>query len=147
MPARLKIIRFAVIPDALPALSSITLYMWEFSVRASTILGVVGAGGIGQELKNSRRPFAVRSCVDDSCHRAGDGLGDRLRQRMAAAALIMTDVLVARGLSKRFGDRIALDDVSLKVAAGEFVAVLGASGSGKTTLFRCLARLTELDAG
>lgn len=50
---RLKIIRFAVLPDALPSLTSITLYMWEFSVRASTILGVVGAGGIGQELKNS----------------------------------------------------------------------------------------------
>jgi phosphonate transport system permease protein len=50
---RLKIIRFAVLPDALPSLASITLYMWEFSVRASTILGVVGAGGIGQELKNS----------------------------------------------------------------------------------------------
>ena len=37
----------------LPSLSSITLYMWEWSVRASTVLGVVGAGGIGQELKNS----------------------------------------------------------------------------------------------
>jgi phosphonate transport system permease protein len=32
---------------------SITLYIWEWSVRASTVLGVVGAGGIGQELKNS----------------------------------------------------------------------------------------------
>lgn len=59
----------------------------------------------------------------------------------------MNEILEAKGLSKRFGDRIALDDVSLRVSAGEFVAVLGASGSGKTTLFRCLARLTELDAG
>jgi phosphonate transport system permease protein len=50
---KLKIIRFAVLPDALPGLTSIMLYMWEFSVRASTILGVVGAGGVGQELKNS----------------------------------------------------------------------------------------------
>ncbi len=50
---RLKVIRHAVLPDVLPGLSSIILYMWEFSVRASTILGVVGAGGIGQELKNS----------------------------------------------------------------------------------------------
>ena len=32
---------------------SITLFWWEFNVRASTVLGVVGAGGIGQELKNS----------------------------------------------------------------------------------------------
>ena len=50
---RLKVIRYALIPDVLPSLSSITLYMWEWSVRASTVLGVVGAGGIGQELKNS----------------------------------------------------------------------------------------------
>jgi phosphonate transport system permease protein len=50
---RLKVIRYALIPDVLPSLSSTTLYMWEFSVRASTVLGIVGAGGIGQELKNS----------------------------------------------------------------------------------------------
>ncbi len=51
--SRLKVIRYALIPDVLPSLTSITLYMWEWSVRASTVLGVVGAGGIGQELKNS----------------------------------------------------------------------------------------------
>jgi len=50
---RLKIISYALVPDVLPALASITLYMWEFNVRSSTVLGVVGAGGIGQELKNS----------------------------------------------------------------------------------------------
>jgi phosphonate transport system permease protein len=50
---RLKVIRYALLPDVLPSLSSITLYFWEWSVRASTVLGVVGAGGIGQELKNS----------------------------------------------------------------------------------------------
>lgn len=50
---RLKVIRYALLPDVLPSLSSITLYFWEWSIRASTVLGVVGAGGIGQELKNS----------------------------------------------------------------------------------------------
>jgi phosphonate transport system permease protein len=50
---RLKVIRYALVPDVLPSLASITLYMWEWSIRASTVLGVVGAGGIGQELKNS----------------------------------------------------------------------------------------------
>jgi len=33
--------------------ASTSLFWWEFNVRASTVLGVVGAGGIGQELKNS----------------------------------------------------------------------------------------------
>jgi phosphonate transport system permease protein len=50
---RLKVISYALLPDVLPNLTSITLYVWEFNVRASTVLGVVGAGGIGQELKNS----------------------------------------------------------------------------------------------
>jgi phosphonate transport system permease protein len=50
---RLKIFLHVQLPDALPGLASILLYMWEFNVRASTVLGVVGAGGIGQELKNS----------------------------------------------------------------------------------------------
>jgi phosphonate transport system permease protein len=36
-----------------PNLVSTGLFWWEFNVRASTVLGVVGAGGIGQELKNS----------------------------------------------------------------------------------------------
>jgi phosphonate transport system ATP-binding protein len=48
------------------------------------------------------------------------------------------------GLSKRFGDRVVLDDVSFEVAAGEVVAILGASGAGKTTLFRCV---TPSDSG
>lgn len=44
---------WAVLPDALPTLLSTALFWWEFNVRASTVLGVVGAGGIGQELKSS----------------------------------------------------------------------------------------------
>jgi phosphonate transport system permease protein len=46
-------ITYALLPDILPVLLSTTLFWWEFNVRASTVLGVVGAGGIGQELKNS----------------------------------------------------------------------------------------------
>jgi phosphonate transport system permease protein len=51
--SRLKVIVFALVPDALPSMVSVGLFWWEFNVRASTVLGVVGAGGIGQELKNS----------------------------------------------------------------------------------------------
>jgi phosphonate transport system permease protein len=50
---RLKVIVYALLPDAWPSFTSVALYFWEFNVRASTVLGVVGAGGIGQELKNS----------------------------------------------------------------------------------------------
>jgi phosphonate transport system permease protein len=50
---RLTAIAYALFPDILPVLASTSLFWWEFNVRASTVLGVVGAGGIGQELKNS----------------------------------------------------------------------------------------------
>jgi osmoprotectant transport system ATP-binding protein len=50
-------------------------------------------------------------------------------------------------VSKRFGGVVALDDVNLRVAAGERVALVGESGSGKTTLLRCFNRMVEPDAG
>lgn len=42
-----------LVPQALPEGASALLYVWEFNIRASTVLGLVGAGGLGQELKNA----------------------------------------------------------------------------------------------
>ena len=42
---------------------------------------------------------------------------------------------------------VAVDDVSLEVAEGEFLAIVGGSGSGKTTLLRLTNRLIEADGG
>ena len=47
--------------------------------------------------------------------------------------------LAARSLSKRFGDRTALRDVSFELYAGELVAIIGPNGAGKTTLLSILA--------
>lgn len=46
------------------------------------------------------------------------------------------------GLTKTFGETVALEDVSFEIADGEFVIVLGVSGSGKSTLLRCMNGLT-----
>jgi osmoprotectant transport system ATP-binding protein len=56
-------------------------------------------------------------------------------------------VLEASGVRKRYGAVTALDDVSLRVYAGECVALVGESGSGKTTLLRTFNRLVEPDGG
>ncbi|HEY7705236.1 MAG TPA: ABC transporter ATP-binding protein [Acidimicrobiia bacterium] len=56
-------------------------------------------------------------------------------------------MLTVNGLTKAFGDRVALDHVSLEVDDGETLAVLGPSGCGKSTLLRVVAGLTLPDAG
>ena len=51
------------------------------------------------------------------------------------------------GLSKRFGDRLAVDDASFTAPAGQVTAVLGPNGAGKTTTFRMLLGLARPSAG
>jgi ABC-2 type transport system ATP-binding protein len=56
-------------------------------------------------------------------------------------------VLAARDLTRRFGDRIAVDHVSLELARGKVLALLGPNGSGKTTTLRMLAGLIAPTSG
>jgi ABC-type Fe3+/spermidine/putrescine transport system ATPase subunit len=56
-------------------------------------------------------------------------------------------LLELRALSKNFGARSVLRDISLALAAGEFLTILGESGSGKTTLLRLIAGFEQLSSG
>ena len=51
------------------------------------------------------------------------------------------------GLTRRYGTRLALDDVSFRVPAGRIVGLLGANGAGKSTLLRTAAGLQPPDRG
>lgn len=55
--------------------------------------------------------------------------------------------LEVRRISKHFGDNVVLQDVSLTVAKGEVLVIIGPSGSGKSTLLRCICQLEPIDQG
>ena len=59
----------------------------------------------------------------------------------------MTQLLEARGLSKRFGGVLALDGLDLDVAPNEILGFIGPNGSGKTTFFNVITGIYGADAG
>jgi ABC-2 type transport system ATP-binding protein len=66
---------------------------------------------------------------------------------LSSAASLFPDALAVKNLSKSFGARRAVDDVSFSVRTGEFVALLGPNGAGKSTLFQMLSGLFVADSG
>ncbi|MFB3817555.1 MAG: phosphonate ABC transporter, permease protein PhnE [Candidatus Methylomirabilales bacterium] len=61
--SRAAVLLYAMIPQSLPQLLSYTLYRWECAVRASAILGFVGAGGLGQQIELSMRMFQFNEVI------------------------------------------------------------------------------------
>jgi spermidine/putrescine ABC transporter ATP-binding subunit len=67
--------------------------------------------------------------------------------KSAARAGAGTALLSIRNVAKHFGKNVVLRDISLDVAEGEFLTILGESGSGKTTLLRIIAGFESASAG
>jgi phosphonate transport system permease protein len=82
-----QVIWHAVLPQVMPQLADTTIYRWEFNFRASTVLGAVGAGGIGFELIAALRILeyaqvsAILICVL-VCVTVVDGIGATLRRAL-----------------------------------------------------------------
>lgn len=85
--SRLQVITHAVLPQVLPQLADITIYRWEYHFRASAVLGIVGAGGIGFELMAALRLIqydgvAAILLTILACVVVVDGIGATLRRRL-----------------------------------------------------------------
>ena len=59
----------------------------------------------------------------------------------------MENIIQCQGISKRFGEKVALDDVSLDIPEGKIFGLLGPNGAGKTTLIRIINRITIPNSG
>ena len=56
-------------------------------------------------------------------------------------------MIETRGVSKRYGDVLVVDDVSLSIPQGGFTSIIGPNGAGKSTLLSMISRLTPMSAG
>ena len=164
--SRLKVLVVRALPDVAPSMVSIGLFWWEFNVRASTVLGVVGAGGIGQELKNSMDLLQFpRLLTIILIILVMVTVIDHAQPMAAAAARMSAATAVARGAgrsawtgsTKTLPAGVQPRSATCRSRCGpaSSSAVLGPSGAGKTTLVplphrphaaRCAARCSSTDA-
>ena len=86
--SELQVISRAILPQVLPQMADTAIYRWEYNFRASTVMGAVGAGGIGTELIGSLRILDYRQVLAILiailvCVTLVDALGGMLRRRLA----------------------------------------------------------------
>lgn len=74
------------------------------------------------------------------------GEAGKLRAKMGFAKTLSTSVKIDH-VTKKFGDTIAVNDVNLEIASGEFMSLLGPSGCGKTTLLSMILGILDITSG
>jgi ATP-binding cassette ChvD family protein len=96
-----------------------------------------------RQAKSKARITAYEKLADE----AGREENGRASIQIATGPRLGGVVIEADGLSKAFGDRLLIDDLSFKLPPGGIVGVIGPNGAGKTTLFKMLTGSEQPDSG
>jgi len=99
----------------------------------------VGAAGVDEA--------ATKSTTAEGATTAATTAAATTPATTATDTATVTPAIEFRHVTKRYGDDVALDDVSLTIDQGEFACVIGTSGGGKTTLLKCVNGLVEPSEG
>jgi ATPase subunit of ABC transporter with duplicated ATPase domains len=98
-----------------------------------------------RQAKGKARLAAYEKLRSDA--EADKGAGDRLEIAIPPGNRLGDQVIEVEHLSKGFGDRLLIDDLSFSLPRAGIVGVIGPNGAGKTTLFRMLCGLEQPDGG
>ncbi len=138
------------------AVVTVVVLLRGSSARIPVVIAILGVYVVVALATGGSRPGAVPSPDERPSEAESDaGVGgDAQRQALAtlaagpsATASLGEPALVVEHLTKQFGERLAVDDVSFTVGAGEVFGFLGPNGAGKTTTVRMLATLIAPTSG
>jgi ABC-2 type transport system ATP-binding protein len=115
-------------------------------ILVAAVFAIVAAATSGASTAEVAPPSEAR---EDEAKLTGAGQREALRKLTSGRASHAPDgtALLVEHLTKRFGERVAVNDVSFDVAPGEVFGFLGPNGAGKTTTVRMLATLISPSSG
>ena len=127
---RASLVLFALVPQALPGLVSYSLYSLECAIRSASVLGFVGAGGIGQELQLSMRLFEYRQVSTLLLALLALMLGGEAASRLLRRAVRSGRVSGRRPLTDRWRTVLGLATLAAVGASFQGAELLGGADDG-----------------